>query len=166
MGEILRAVLDESCTYSQPAFYTMTLPLSANNSGSHVTLNTVLQLKQDRYFSQTGAFLVTQFASGGIPAEPGYAGGSYTGNEFVDMYDAQSGHHYFSGPLAFINKGLVNFMPAAILNDNVSNMLTFPEYILWEPAQTVGVNVRGYGIAPSLGQMQYTFMLVGIEYAK
>ena len=144
MGEILRAVLDQSCTFSAPAFYTMTFVPPAGAYPNFTSSVATLQMKQDRYFLCTA--IMPMWAA----KITGFSNNQYGD---VQLYDPATSAVYFDG----------GDLSMFLVNETTNDQLTLNEYILFEPAQLLAAKFRGPGVPA--GVLAY-MVLVGIEYAK
>jgi hypothetical protein len=140
-GEILRAVLDQSCAYSAPKFYTIDF---LGVAGGAQDVSSFLQTKQDRYFLVTGLAL-GMFA---------------TGNGYVENTPAQLQVKILRSSRILYNNGNI---PNLLCGQDFNAQVTFPEYILIEPAETILANII---TAAGVAAASYTLTLYGIEYAR
>jgi hypothetical protein len=142
MGEILRAVLDKSCAFSNPAFYSIEIP--APGVGP-VNRNGVLEMKSDRWFLMTGL--------------AAYVCGTFT-NGYLANSAGQFQFEILRAGRSVFNTGPV---PGALFGYDCNQMLTLPEYILFGPNETLGMNLR---TETATGDLPYGATLYGIEYAR
>lgn len=138
-GEILRAILDEKCSFSAPAFYGLTMPVSAL-----ATINGYLQCKGDRYFLMTGLAFFS--VSGGQILYNNPSNGVY-----INVFDPNRQKTYFNNPLN---------MYSSFMNGTSTDFFTLPEYVLWQPNDLIGIALSG------IATTQNYVTLAGIEYAK
>ena len=162
MSEILRAVLDQTCTFSSPVFYTLTFPTDTNNQFHFI--KGFLQCKPDSYFLMTGfaLFKGTVFA--------GVATTQVAQQSREDVFNPQNDHHLFfgtdePGTVGSPPLGFRNFVYANLINDKLNQFCTMPEYVLWEPQQTIGAQIFAQGVSGG-NSFQYWMTLMGIEYKK
>jgi hypothetical protein len=141
MGEILRAVLDQSCQFSNPAFYTIETP-EALGPGNAVTLKGFLQMKQDRYF------LVTAIGQGRWDIVLGWQDNSLAK---FSLRDLRTGRLIWQTPI-----------PQLTIGQDLQQCFTLPEYILLRPAASIQLEVET--IDGAIGYF-YGAQLYGIEYA-
>lgn len=146
MSEILRAVLDASCTFSAPAFYNVPITSPLNGGVVPIAMQGRLQLKADRWFLQTGLM----FAN--VVGAPRYQASDF--DRIVSLQNLKNAKTYFSAPLQ---------MQAIACGENATSQLTFPHYILWEPASLVGVTTTN--LPTDATNIAYCVM-AGIEYAR
>jgi hypothetical protein len=143
-AEILRAVLDQSCSFSQPVFYTV--DVTAGPGGANgATFATQFQCKQDRYF------LLTGIGSGVIVAATGMQDQSAGQLQIYAL--AANRFIYNSGPV-----------PNMLTGQDFNVQLTLPEYVLINPAESLRVEV--FIPAGVAGPLIYPITLYGIEYAR
>lgn len=146
-GEILRAVMEASCVYSNPAFYC--IPMDAG-AVTNAVLRGLLQLHKDRWFLLTNIIpTATEFSA--VATDVGYQ--RLARPEFVRLYDPATNEDFAR---------VANQMHASELGDTSFNyQFTLPEYIAWEPASLIGVEWQGIGSATA----NIKFLtLAGIEY--
>lgn len=145
-GELQRAILDKNCVFSAPCFYTIQIPQINDASAAFRNMPARLQCKSDRWFLQTGimAYSVTN--------APVYQD---VGNQrLISIFDASNLHQFFDNPLV---------MQSIECGRNVTDYMTFPEYILWRPNSVIGVTLNGQ--STNAGFLNY-IVLGGIEYAR
>lgn len=152
MGELLRAVLDQSCRFKAPAFYTVAIEKSVPPpSGAFDFASGVLQCKADTWFLITGYTLTTVNLNTNqynIPTE-------FSG---VMIVDPKNGLRYDAN----INSQGAG-QPRALANRNLNNFETLPEYILFGPSSLI--QIEGFMLTNN-GGTQYAdwITLAGIEY--
>lgn len=150
MGEILRAVLDATCIYSAPAYYTGSVAFNSANTGSRTFAmrNTVIQCKSDTWFLMMGWSFQSCAA---------LAGNSQWSNK------AES--QVFNVTNLKMGKQLqFNDVEQDLANYNLNNFVTLPEYTLWEPSDLIGINMT-VAITDIAARINTSFLtLAGIEY--
>ncbi len=141
MGEILRAVMDKSCLFSNPAFYTIESP-PAVGAGAIVNLVSYLETKVDRWFLCTG--LGQQRFNAAL-------GAFDNGDAKIQLRTLKGGRVIYNNPI-----------PQLLAGQDFTQTLTFPEYILIGPNETIQMNTE---VASSANNWIYSVCLFGIEYA-
>ena len=151
MGEILRAVMEKNCIYSQPSFFS--IPLSLVTSGappSFARRQTSVQWKTDSWFLVIGWAQFNAFANVGIF---GWAP-PLAASRFVLAKGNNQEQFEFNAPA-----------PAANHNGNLNDFLSLPEYPLIAPGELVtvfeDVQVTNTG---SPFTRTTTVTLAGVEY--
>lgn len=162
MGEILRAVMDASCTFSAPAFYTLTIlpkAVAPPDGGPQDYQLGSLQLKQDRWFLCVGMSLDTGYITDNqimVPTINSAFTVTVQPSGYQTSFDAEF-------PPVANNLGRGG-QQACVMNVNLNGWTTFPEYILFPPNAVVGVTGRMW----SRNLVPETYInylnLVGIEY--
>lgn len=151
-GEILRAVLDKSCAFSNPVFYSADLTSPATSNPNGANFGAAFECKQDRYFLMTG------FCVGVILAATGYQ--EQTGAQ-VSMRIAKSSRAIY-GQGNFERKG--EHIPTLLVGQDFNRQMTLPDYILYEPNDTILLDLfLPAGVA---GPLTYPVTMYGIEYAR
>jgi hypothetical protein len=125
MGEILRAVMEKNCVYSQPSYFS--IPLSLVTSGAPPSFGrrqTSVQWKTDSWFLVIGWAQFTAFANVGLfgwqpPLYP---------STFVLAKGNNLEQFEFGGPA-----------PAANHNANLNDFVSLAEYPLIAPGELVTV---------------------------
>lgn len=123
MGEILRAVCDETCVYSQPAFYVGRVTQFATLGGTRLQVRrqAYIQCKNDTWFLMMGW---SQSIAIGAATPPYFD--TKTDPVAFSVQDGRSGESYSTGQLLHSNAGF-----------NLNNIITLPEYVLWSPASLI-----------------------------
>lgn len=157
MGEILRAVLDETCLKSMPVFYCVEiLKTTPPATGAPFEfLSAALQLKANRWFLMTAYALTTAnltIAEYNVP----------TGVAALSITDLRSGYQ-FDANVNNPNLG----QPRSLINRNLNSLETMAEYALFPPNGLIQCS----GVMPSRAagpgdQFIDWITLVGIEYAE
>lgn len=146
MSELLRAVLDESCSFSQPCFYTIDFTVVPNFSVDQATVVT----NQDRYFLMTAVTLTWVAPTPTTSARWASA----------TLFDALTSESIVSTqPATLTPQDQTSY---TLLNWNLNNQYTLPEYKLWRPGSRIGGRVTTGNNIPR----DYTFVLSGIEYGE
>lgn len=140
-GEILRAVLDKSCLFSAPNWYTIGIDLTAPQTTGVAYLET----KVDRLF------LVTAITAFSVPTSNG-------GTAALQSFG-------FQVTLPRSSRVLFNRDPLMVpLMGNVQNFrFTLPEYVLLESNDLVQFNVSNIVAGQA---RKYVLTMHGIEYGK
>lgn len=158
MGELLRAVLDETCLKSMPVFYCVeilktTPPISG--VGSFEFMSRQLQLKANRLFLMTGYTLSTINLTLGVYNVP-------TEVSAISITDLVSGYQ-FDANINNPNQG----QPRALANRNLNSFETMAEYALFRPNGLI--QCSGVMLSRQQGpgnQFLDLITLAGIEYAE
>jgi len=142
MGEILRAVLDQSCKFSNPAFYNMECG-PYTGAGQVDTKVTYLECKTDRYFLVTG-LAQSRFS------------------QVTGMFDNGRGEYQ----IKILRTGRILYqdpLKKLLVGQDMSQMLTLPEYVLLHPNETIELTISA--LTRAVNPMTYMLTLAGIEYA-
>lgn len=147
-GELLRGVMEANAVYSNPALYCIPLPASTGAAGATGTFRSFLQLHKELWFMAT-AIIPT---ATDIVADFGFE--RISSPEFVRLFDPVTQDDYAQLPLD---------MQATMYGDStLNNPYTLPEYLLFAPAQLIGVEITGPNQFPNT---EFKFLtLLGIEY--
>lgn len=142
MSELLRAVLDKSCIYSNPAFYTAEIAYVA---ASDAPQTTYVEIKADKYFLITSISFTNFSTAGGGTSAPAF--GKY------QIRRSRSSQSLFPFPLN----------PSYFGSASDREVFTLPHYILCDPTDLLEITFQ-----PDLIAANRIFSLTfnGIEYGK
>lgn len=147
-GELLRAVLEASSVYSNPAFYC--IPLDAG-AVTGATLRGLLQLHKDRWFMITNVIPTSTEFDVADPNATGFE--RVSRQEFIRIYDPADNGDF--------QRVAFQLQMSEIGDTSFNYQFTLPEYIIWGPASLIGVEWQGVGSATA----NIKFLtLAGIEY--
>jgi hypothetical protein len=153
MGEILRAVLEQSAVFSRPRFYAARLVVPAPPP-TGVTRSTVTT------FDKLGYFLLTSFyvgsTLGGTLGTTGFGLTSFSNN--MQLQDVQTGKYYYD------SHGSFGGPPGNIVGSFSTSQVELSEYPLFEPGERIRwiytLNVAGTVLQQNYIDICYS----GIEF--
>ena len=151
MGEILRAVMEKNCSYSQAAYFSIPLSLvSSPAPPSFARRQTSIQWKTDSWFLVIGWAQFTAFANVGII---GWAPPLYP-STFSMAKGNNLEQFEFNGP-----------SPAANHNGNLNDFVSLTEYPLIAPGELVTIyeDVQTTNTGSPFTRTT-TVTLAGVEY--
>lgn len=151
MSEILRAILDKNCLDSSLAFYTGQVAILTTVTGTKtfVRREISIQCKSDCYFLAIGGAQFVYLNGGGVHGVGGK--GEATAWAIKRASNLE------------LNQIAPQIKPN--LNYNLNNFVTWPEYMLFEPAETItfvqDVQATDFAIAVTRTTL---CVLQGVEY--
>lgn len=142
-GEILRAVLDQSCQFAAPVFYEMESPVFVA-AGPRQALTSQFETKADRYFLWTGV-------------------GTSKFNPSFGVFDNSDA--LFEVRLLRSSRVLYQTLaPQLYIGEDMQQMFTFPTYILINPNETLSMTVEA--TPDAVADYRFGMTMIGIEYAR
>lgn len=154
MGELLRAVCDATAIDSNPAFYSTQIDTVTTVTGAKTFVErvTFMQLKEETWFLLTSWYQTASFTT--IAAIGAYGFGSDAESTTFEIRSAKSGRRYMQNPELRSNA-----------NFTLNNGNTLPEYILFEPGDTIEVRQQvQITSVTNIEQHATCVVLNGIEY--
>lgn len=157
MSELLRAVMDASCVYKNPVFYSMRV-FSTANTGTQQTMTGRVQIPGDRWFLCMGVYRYEvrtdikwiDIFGENIGPEPQIMK--------TRLYNPLTGFDYYAN-------GSSVPIPAGLANDNLNQGATLPEYILLGPQEIIAADITGAGLHGG-SQFFNWVVLAGIDYKR
>jgi hypothetical protein len=152
MSEVLRAIMEYNCAYSQTAFYTLLLRQGLGGGARVLSrMQSSLLCKADCYFLAMGAAQSTALGGG-----TGVFG--WNGKAAPTTFALQRG----------INQEQFEFTPQIKSNQNynLNNFVSWGEYILFKPLELLTVIqdvMVNDGASPNTNTINYV-VIQGIEY--
>lgn len=152
MSEVLRAIMDHNCVDSRPAFYSARSTLVTTGTGFTMgTRQAQIPCKADTFFLVMGATM----DEGNIEVPSPYRWAAKAFPNAFEIVRGSTRQSYYSSP-----------QPAVLQNYNLNNFASFDEYILFEPAELIIVNMfmrtnTGGGLIWTVNAF---VTLVGVEY--
>lgn len=151
MSEVLRAILDHNCLDSRPAFYAAQIITAVPNTGV-VTLGlrrATITCKSNAWFLCMGAAEDSGFFNPGGP----YIWDAKAASRTFQISRGNTGEAFSIRP-----------QQQSLINYNLNNFNTLEEYILFEPAELIQVDVD-IRLTSTANITAYSFVtLMGIEY--
>jgi hypothetical protein len=151
MGEILRAVMEKNCVYSQASYFSLPLSVASTpGTPSFARRQTSVQWKTDSWFLVIGWAQFTAFANVGIL---GWSPPLYP-STFVLAKGNNQEQFEFNAP-----------SPAALHNGNLNDFVSLDEYPLIAPGELVTVfeDVQTTNTGSPFTRTT-TVTLAGVEY--
>jgi hypothetical protein len=152
MSEILRAILDRNCLDSRLAMYGAQISTTAAGGVvAYARRQVTIPCKADTHFLVMSAALDSAINLGAGAAnnwQPKAAA------SFFQIVRANTGEAFS-----------IAAQPTVLKNYNLNNLMTFDEYILFEPAELIQVNLDIRTNTVTAGAILWDFVtLLGVEY--
>jgi hypothetical protein len=150
MSEVLRAIMEKNCTYSQVAFYDVVYETIATGGATQFQPKQIfITVPSDRYFLAMGALQCTALA--GLGGTLGW-----TNKNDVNTFDVLRGMNL--EPFANVPSIKIN------VAYNLNNMTAWDEYVLYSPGEQIGVNETVQTVGINNEAYETYVVISGIEY--